>query len=167
LNIVLNNTDYEKKVIVLKKNIDDGDAREIIEKKKTSVFRSLLKKPKTEEVHLHSLKLNLEAITMISGNYAADYFRKAIHQIKVDYTVKEVVLGEGIFPIRTKTKFQKTLSSKKGEQKISKSLITARRITSANKKDLETLAKLGELKKAGIITDKEFQTKKKQILKRI
>jgi len=118
LNIVLNNTDYEKKVIVLKKNIDDGDAREIIEKKKTSVFRSLLKKPKTEEVHLHSLKLNLEAITMISGNYAADYFRKAIHQIKADYTVKEVVLGEGIFPIRTKTKFQKTLSSKKGKNKV-------------------------------------------------
>lgn len=55
----------------------------------------------------------------------------------------------------------------KGEQKISKSIISARRIVSANEKDLETLAKLGELKKAGIITEKEFQTKKKQILKRI
>ena len=110
--------DYESKVIVLKKNIDDGDAREIIEKKKTSVFRSLLKKPKTQEVHLHSLKLNLEAILMISGKYEADYFRKSVHPIKVDYNVKEVVLGEGVFPIRTKSKIQKTLSSKKGKNKV-------------------------------------------------
>jgi hypothetical protein len=40
-------------------------------------------------------------------------------------------------------------------------------MSSADGKDLETLAKLGELKKAVIITNKEFQTKKKQILKRI
>jgi len=68
-------------------------------------------------------------------------------------------------------KKQAKLESKKlklkGERKITKSISTARRIVSANKKDLETLAKLGELKKAGIITEKEFQTKKKQILKRI
>ncbi len=114
----MNKKDYETKVIVLKKNIDDGDAREIIDKKKTSVFRTLLKKPKTEDVHLHSLKLNLEAVMMISGNYTADYFRKAIHPIKVDYTVKEVVLGEGVFPIRTKSKFQKTLSTKNGKNKV-------------------------------------------------
>lgn len=55
----------------------------------------------------------------------------------------------------------------KGELRIGKSISTARKIVSSNKKDLETLAKLGELKKAGIITEKEFQTKKKQILKRI
>jgi len=108
----LTKTDYETKVIVLKKNIDDADAREIVEKKKTSVFRALLKKPKPETVHLHSLKLNYEAIMMISGSYTADYYQKAIHPIKVDYTVKEVVLGTGIFPIRTKSKFQKALSSK-------------------------------------------------------
>jgi len=114
----LSNKDYESKVIVLKKNIDDGDAREMVEKKKTSVFRTLLKKAKTEEVHLHSLKLNYESILMISGSYTADYFRKAIHPIKVDYTVKEVVLGEGVFRIRTKSKFQKALSSKKGKNKV-------------------------------------------------
>jgi len=55
----------------------------------------------------------------------------------------------------------------KGEIRIGKSISTARKIVSSNEKDLETLAKLGELKKAGIITEKEFQTKKKQILKRI
>jgi polyhydroxyalkanoate synthesis regulator phasin len=54
-----------------------------------------------------------------------------------------------------------------GEQKIDKSVRAAKKIASTNEKDLETLAKLGELRKAGIITEKEFQTKKKQILKRI
>ncbi len=117
-NVVLKNKDYESKVIVLKKNIDDADAREIVEKKKTGVFRALLKKPKQEEVHLHSLKLNYEAIMMISGSYTADFFQKAIHPIKVDYNVQEVVLGEGVFPIRSKTKFQKALSSKKGKNKV-------------------------------------------------
>ena len=112
----MRNTDYESKVIVLKKNIDDGDAREIVDKKKTSVFRTLLKKPKPESVHLHSLKLNYEAVMMISGKYTADYYQKATHPIKVNYNVKEVVLGEGVFPIRTKSKFQKALSSKKGKK---------------------------------------------------
>jgi hypothetical protein len=114
----LSKTDYESKVIVLKKNIDDGDSREIVEKKKTNVFRSMLKKPKTEEVHIHSLKLNYEAILMIYGTYTADFFQKVIYPIKVNYNVKEVVLGEGIFPIRTKSKFQKALSSKKGKNTI-------------------------------------------------
>ena len=114
----MKNKDYESKVIVLKKNIDEADAREIIEKKKTSIFRALLKKPKPEEVHLHSLKLNYEAIMLISGSYTADFFQKAVHPIKVDYNVKEVVLGEGVFPIRTKTKLQKALSSKKGRREI-------------------------------------------------
>lgn len=114
----MSNTDYETKVIVLKKNIDDADARNIVDKKKTNVFRALLKKPKSETVHLHSLKLNYEAVLMISGSYTADYFQKAIHPIKVDYNVKEVVLGEGVFPIRTKSKFQKALSSKKGKNKV-------------------------------------------------
>ncbi len=112
------NKDYESKVIVLKKNIDDGVARELVEKKKTNVFRSMLKKPKIEEVHLHSLKLNYEAILMINGTYSADYFQKSIYPIKVNYNVKEVVLGEGIFPIRTKSKFQKALSSKKGKNTV-------------------------------------------------
>ena len=115
--MVLANTDYESRVIVLKKNIDDADAREIVEKKKTSVFRTLLKKPKPETVHMHSLKLNYEAIMLISGSYTADYYQKATHPIKVDYNVTEVVLGEGVFPIRRKTKLQKAIS-KKGKNRV-------------------------------------------------
>lgn len=69
--------------------------------------------------------------------------------------------------LRKQAKIESKRLKSKGEQKISESISAARRMSSANGKDLETLAKLGELKKAGIITDKEFQIKKKQILKRI
>ena len=54
-----------------------------------------------------------------------------------------------------------------GERKINKSISKARKMTSSERNDLETLAKLGELRKAGILTEKEFQLKKKKILKRI
>ncbi len=111
-------TDYESKVIVLNKKIDDTVVQKIVEGKKTNVFKSILKKPKNEEVHIHSINLYYEAILMVSGVYTANFFRKAIHPIKVDYNVNEVVLGDGVFPIRTKSGLQKALSSKKGKNKV-------------------------------------------------
>ena len=69
--------------------------------------------------------------------------------------------------LRKQAKKESEKLKSRGEQKIQQSVDVAKSITSANKKDLETLAKLGELKKAGIISQKEFQAKKKEILKRI
>ena len=69
--------------------------------------------------------------------------------------------------LRKQAKIESKKLKSKGEQKIQKSYSAARRIASVNQNDLETLAKLGELKKAGIISEREFQTKKKEILKRI
>ncbi|MFB5630674.1 MAG: hypothetical protein ACE5RN_03710 [Nitrosopumilaceae archaeon] len=111
-------TDYESKVIVLNKKIDDKVVQKIVEGKKTNVFKSILKKPKNEQVHIHSINLYYEAILMVSGVYTANFFRKAIHPIKVDYNVNEVVLGDGVFPIRTKSGLKKALSSKKGKNKV-------------------------------------------------
>lgn len=54
-----------------------------------------------------------------------------------------------------------------GERRINKNIARAKKMTSSERNDLETLAKLGELRKAGILTEKEFQSKKKKILKRI
>lgn len=54
-----------------------------------------------------------------------------------------------------------------GEKEISKGISAARRLASTEKQDLETLVKLDELRKAGIITESEFQSKKKKILSRI
>lgn len=51
-------------------------------------------------------------------------------------------------------------------EKLSKSLENKRRLVSSEK-NLIILEKLGELTKKGIITNKEFQDKKKEILKRI
>lgn len=69
--------------------------------------------------------------------------------------------------LKKQAKIESKKLKSKGESKIGKSVAAARKITSGNEKDLETLAKLGELRKAGIITQKEFQAKKKLILKRI
>ncbi len=54
-----------------------------------------------------------------------------------------------------------------GERRINKNVAKIKKMTSSGRNDLETLAKLGELRKAGILTEKEFQSKKKKILKRI
>lgn len=108
----------ESKIIVLKKTIKEEDASKIIEEKKTSLFKKLLKKPKPDEVHVHSLKLYYEGMLVVSGKYVADYYRKATHTISVDSNVQEVVFGDGIFPIRSKSTLQKAFDVSRGKNKI-------------------------------------------------
>jgi len=103
---------------VLRKNIDESEAMEIVEQKKTTPFKSLLSRPKKEQVHVHSLKLFHECILMVSGKYMADYYRKATQTISVNYNIRDVVLGGGLFPIRSKSGFTKALSRKHGKNKI-------------------------------------------------
>lgn len=90
----------------------------MIEDKKTSVFRGVLGKPKKEDVHIHSIKLQYECILKVSARYTCDYFRKAVHTIGVDHNVTEVVLGEGTFPVRTVTGIKKALKTNLGKNKI-------------------------------------------------
>ena len=108
----------ESKTIVLKKTIEEQDASAIIEEKKTSLFKKLLKKPKKEDVHVHSLKLYYESMLIVSGKYVADYYRKATHTISVDSNVQEVVFGDGVFPIRSKSTLQKAFDVSCGKNKI-------------------------------------------------
>jgi len=114
----LANTPYDVKTVVLKKNIEENQAMEIVDQKKTNPFKSLLSRPKNEDVHVHSIKLNYECILMVSGKYIADYFRKAAHSISVDSNIREVVLGDGIFPIRSKSILHKAFVGKRGKNKI-------------------------------------------------
>lgn len=109
---------YDIKTVVLRKNIDEAEASDIINTKKTGPFKSLLSRPKNEEVHVHSLKLYYECILMISGKYVADYFRKATHSISVDSNVSEVSLGGGLFPVRSKSSISKAFVGKRGKNKI-------------------------------------------------
>ncbi|EIJ65995.1 hypothetical protein BD31_I0122 [Candidatus Nitrosopumilus salaria BD31] len=55
----------------------------------------------------------------------------------------------------------------KGIKKINEGMATARMISGKADEDLVTLEKLGKLRKAGVLTEKEFQEKKKKILSRI
>jgi hypothetical protein len=111
-------TTYDVKTVVLRKNIEESDAMDIVEQKKTSPFKSLLSRPKKQDVHVHSLKLYYECILMISGKYIADYFRKATHSISVESNVHEVALGDGIFPVRSKSGLEKAFVGKRGKNKI-------------------------------------------------
>jgi hypothetical protein len=111
-------TAYDVKTIVLRKNLENDDVMEIIEQKKTAPFKSLLSRPKKEDVHIHSLKLYYECILMVSGKYIADYFRKSTHTISVDSNVHEVTFGDGIFPVRSKSSLTKAFVGKRGKNKI-------------------------------------------------
>lgn len=106
------------KTVVLRKNIDETEAMAMINQKKTSPFKTLLSRPKQEDVHVHSLKLYYECILMVSGKYVADYFRKATHSISVDSNVHEISLGGGLFPIRSKSGITKAFVGKRGKNKI-------------------------------------------------
>ena len=109
---------HDVKTVVLRKNIEEQDAQSIIEQKKTTPFKSLLSRPKKEDIHLHSLKLYYECILMVSGKYVADYFRKATHSISVDSNIREIILGDGTFPIRSKSGFKKAFVGRRGKNKI-------------------------------------------------
>jgi len=50
---------------------------------------------------------------------------------------------------------------------VSKKITKAKRMIRSPKDNVELIKKLGELKKAGIISNKEFQAKKKQLLDKI
>ncbi len=69
--------------------------------------------------------------------------------------------------LRKQAEIESERLKSQGEKNITKGIASAKKMAATSSKDLETLAKLGELRKAGIITEKEFQTKKKQILNRI
>ena len=98
--------------------MDENDAAVLVEQKKTDPFKSLLSRPKKEEVHVHSMKLYYECILLVSGKYIADYFRKATHTISVASNVHEIVLGDGVFPVRSKSTLEKAFVGKRGKNKV-------------------------------------------------
>ena len=69
--------------------------------------------------------------------------------------------------LRSQAKKERKALQKKGMEKINEGLTTAKKATSNTNDDLEILKKLGKLRKSEVITEKEFQAKKKKILERI
>lgn len=78
---------------------------------------------------------------------------------KKGYQLSEKIVSKG-FPLGTKLKNRTKFGLERG-------INAGKNLKSSNKKQLELLEKLGELKKSGIITNKEFQIKKKKILSKI
>ena len=109
---------HNQKTVVLRKKVNETEILEIIEDKKTALFKSLFSRPKKSDIHIHSVKLYYECILIISGKYMADYFRKATHSISVASNVSEIVLGDGVFSVRTKSNFKKALVGKRGKNKV-------------------------------------------------
>ena len=114
----LGKTNYKTNTIVLRSKVSEEAIDEFIERKKKSAFRSFLHSPEKSEIHVHSLKLIYEPFLVLSGIYTSDFYRKAIHTIKVPSNVKEVILGEGTFPIRKKSEFVKKLTPKGAKNKV-------------------------------------------------
>ena len=96
----MSNTEYKIKTVVLRPILDPDDAQQIVENRKTSLFRSMLQKPKKTEVHIHSLKLSYEAFLILSGKYNANFYRKTVHTINVEPIVREIIVGDNVFPIK-------------------------------------------------------------------
>ena len=91
---------YKIKTVVLRPILDLSEAEQIVENGKTSLFRSMLQKPKKMEVHVHSIKLSYEAFLILSGKYNANFYRKTVHTINVEPIVREIIVGDNVFPIK-------------------------------------------------------------------
>ncbi|QDI89538.1 SHOCT domain-containing protein [Candidatus Nitrosopumilus sp. SW] len=68
---------------------------------------------------------------------------------------------------RKQAKKERDELQKRGVKKINEGITAAKNMSSSTEDDLETLERLGKLRKSGVITEKEFQAKKKKILGRI
>ena len=69
--------------------------------------------------------------------------------------------------LRSQAKKERKSLQKRGIEKITEGITVAKNVTSNTQEDLEILKKLGKLRTNGVITEKEFQAKKKKILDRI
>ena len=69
--------------------------------------------------------------------------------------------------IRNQAKKERKELQKRGMKKITEGISVAKNVTSNTHDDLDILKKLGKLRKSEVITEKEFQAKKKKILDRI
>ena len=88
-------------LVVLRPRMTAGAARELIEGKKTDAFRTMIiRRPKREDVRVVSVDLYYEAVMAASARYTADYYRKAVHTIRVERAVREVVVAGSTFAAR-------------------------------------------------------------------
>ena len=115
------------------------------------------------------------------GGYIDKFLKKADKAIQEGVIKADGILDEAVEfgsmtakqaaktskELRNQAKKEREALQKRGIEKINEGISTAKKVTSNAHDDLEILKKLGKLRKAEVITEKEFQTKKKKILDRI
>lgn len=110
--------DSSVNVVVLRTMLSEGAARSLAEKKKHTVFGSLLSRPKDDVVHLQDVELSYECMRTVSGRYESDYLRGATHTLTVDKSVRRVVIGDASFETRPRSRLKKALAVQRGSNKI-------------------------------------------------
>ena len=115
------------------------------------------------------------------GGYIDKFLKKADKAIQEGVIKADGILDEAVEfgsmtakqaaktskELRNQAKKERETLQKRGIEKINEGISTAKKVTSNAHDDLEILKKLGKLRKAEVITEKEFQIKKKKILDRI
>ena len=115
------------------------------------------------------------------GGYIDKFLKKADRAIQDGVKKADSVLEEAVElgsmtakqasktskELRNQAKKESEALQKRGIKKLNEGIKTAKNVTSNTHDDLEILKKLGKLRKSDVITEKEFQAKKKKILDRI
>lgn len=85
------------KTVVHRLAVDEESVKVFIEKRKTRFFSRLrVFKPKPEEVVFEGIALYYEPYIVARANYTIDYYRKTVYPIKVEDTVKEVIIFDKV-----------------------------------------------------------------------
>jgi len=117
-------------------------------------FQSHLAKKKTRE--LGSMAKKHKIIDDVTRRKSEEIIE---HAKKKGYDIGEKIAARGsVLGSRLKKKTASTIKS---------TIKSGKNFASSSGKDLDLLKKLGDLQKAGIITNKEFKEKKKKILSKI
>ena len=81
------------RTIVYRLAVDEMSVRNFIEKEKTGFYAKLgVFKPKPEEIVCEAMTLYYEQYIVAKANYTIDYYRKKVYPIRVDNSVKEVIV---------------------------------------------------------------------------
>jgi hypothetical protein len=81
------------RTIVHRLAVDEMSVRNFVEKEKTGFYAKLgVFKPKPEEVVCEAVSLYYEQYVTARANYTIDYYRRKVYPIRVEDTVKEVII---------------------------------------------------------------------------
>jgi hypothetical protein len=114
-----------RKTIVYQTLIDPATIRIEAEKNKHKLFRKhLFQLTNPGEIEYVSTEKFYEPFTTVAGKYFIDYYRKCVHEVKLDKEVKEIILFDHTFlpdqfPYLTNSKHSILL---RGEERIIKEM---------------------------------------------